>query len=76
MARKNGMALGVAAIVIYVVGGVLTFTGIALAAFMKGHDLFGWGDGRSMGWLLLCAGICLSLIGVMLMRLFRNRGLT
>lgn len=76
MATKNGIALGVTALAIYIVGGVFTFTGIGLAAFMKGKDLFGWGDGRSIGWLFLCSGICLSLIGVMLMRLFRNRRLT
>ena len=76
MARKQGMALGIIAIAIYLAGGVFTFTGIALAAFMKGRDLLGMGDGRSIGWLFLCSGICLSLIGVMLMRLFRNRGLT
>ena len=73
MAQKRGSSLGVAALVIYVVGGVSTFGGIGLVAFMKGRNLLGIGDGRSVGWLFLCVGICLSILGVLLMRLFRNR---
>jgi hypothetical protein len=73
MARKKGMALGVVALVIYIIGGIGTFGGLGLIAFMKGRDLLGWGDGRSIGYLFLCAGLCFSLIGVLLMRLFRNR---
>lgn len=76
MAKKQGMALGLTALVIYVVGGISTFTGIGLAAFMKGRNLLGLGDGRSIGWLFLCIGLCLSMIGVLMMRLFRNRGLS
>ena len=76
MAKKQGMAIGVTALVIYVVGGISTFTGIGLAAFMKGRNLLGLGDGRSIGWLFLCVGLCLSMIGVLMMRLFRNRGLS
>jgi hypothetical protein len=76
MAKKQRMALGVTALVIYVVGGISTFTGIGLAAFMKGRNLLGMGDGRSIGWLFLCVGLCLSIIGVLMMRLFRNRGLS
>lgn len=76
MAKKQGMAIGVTALVIYVVGGISTFAGIGLAAFMKGRNLLGLGDGRSIGWLFLCVGLCLSMIGVLMMRLFRNRGLS
>ena len=73
MARKQGSSLGVAALVIYLVGGISTFGGMGLVAFMKGRDLLGIGDGRSIGWLFLCVGICLSILGVLLMRHFRNR---
>ena len=75
MANKQGMALGVTALVIYVVGGLSTFAGIGMAAFLKGWNLFGFGDGRSIGWLFLCVGLCLSILGVIFMRIFRNRGL-
>jgi hypothetical protein len=74
MAGRKGIALGIVALVLYLVGGVATFGGIGLAAFMKGRDFLGWGDGRSIGWLFLCSGMCLSILGVLLMRIFRNRG--
>jgi hypothetical protein len=76
MVKKQGMALGVTALVIYVVGGLFTFAGIGMAAFLKGWNLFGLGDGRSIGWLFLCVGLCCSFLGVIFMRIFRNRGLS
>lgn len=68
------MTLGVFSLVLYLIGGVATFGGLFLAAFMNGRDLFGWGDGRAIGWLFLCIGLCLSIMAVLLMRIFRNRG--
>jgi len=68
------MSMGVAALVIYIIGGIATFCGMGLVAFMKGRDLWGWGDGRSIGFLFICAGVSLSILGVLLMRIFRNRG--
>ena len=73
MKKIPGDTLAITALVIYVVGGVSAFLGMGLAAFMKGRDFLGLGDGRSIGWLFLCVGICLSLLGVMFMRLVRNR---
>ena len=67
------MALGVTALVVYIIGGIAAFGGLGLIVFMKGRDLWGWGEGRSIGYLFLCAGLCLSVLGVLLMRLFRNR---
>jgi hypothetical protein len=73
MAKKKGSALGVAALVVYIIGGIATFGGMGLITFMKGKDLWGWGDGRSIGFLFLCTGVCISALGVLLMRIFRNR---
>jgi hypothetical protein len=75
MAKKQGIALAVTAFALYILGGAGTFGGLALIGFMKGRDLLGLGDGRSIGYLFLCAGLCLSVMGVLLMRLFRNRGM-
>ncbi|HIJ82282.1 MAG TPA: hypothetical protein HPP76_11305 [Desulfuromonadales bacterium] len=74
--QRQGMALGIAAMIIYVIGGVSCFGGIALVVLMKGRDLLGWGDGRSIGYLFACSGVALSILGVLMMRIFRNRGLT
>jgi hypothetical protein len=76
MRSMKGMKLGLAALGIYLVGGIGVFGGIGLIAFAKGYNLWGWGDGRTIGYLLLCVGTAFSLLGVIMMRIFRNRGLT
>lgn len=73
MAGKRGVALAVVALALYIIGGVGTFAGLGLIVFMYGRDLWGWGDGRSIGYLFLCVGLSLSIMGVLLMRIFRNR---
>ncbi|BBA69948.1 hypothetical protein [Geobacter sulfurreducens] len=74
MVKDKGIALAVVAMGLYVLGGLLTFAGLYLIGFMDGHDFFGWGDGRTLGYLFFCVGISLSILGVLLMRIFRNRG--
>jgi len=76
MAQKQGIGLALIAFAVYIAGGLGCFGGIALIVMMKGRDLWGWGDGRTIGYLLACVGVCLSILGVLLMRIFRNRGLT
>lgn len=75
MGSKQGIGLAVVAFGTYIVGGVATFSGLGLIMFMAGRNLFGLGDGRSIGYLFLCVGLSLSVLGVLLMRVFRNRGL-
>lgn len=74
--KKQGIALAMVAFAVYIIGGFSCFSGIALIVFMKGHDLLGLGDARTIGYLLICVGACLSVLGVLLMRIFRNRKLT
>src|SRR5512138_868050 len=73
MKNVHGVKLGIAALTIYIIGGIGIFGGIGLIAFMKGQDLWGWGDGRTVGYLFLCIGAAFSVLGVLLMRIFRNR---
>jgi len=76
MPRKQGIALAIVAFSVYIIGGIGCFSGVALIIMMEGHDLWGWGDGRTIGYLFFCVGIALSILGVMFMRIFRNRGLS
>lgn len=76
MAKIQGIGLAVVAFAVYIIGGLGTFGGVALILLMKNRDLWGWGEGRAIGYLFLCVGLCLSVMGVLLMRLFRNRGLS
>lgn len=76
MAKIQGIGLAVVSFALYIIGGFGTFGGLALILLMKNKDLWGWGEGRGIGYLFLCVGLCLSILGVLLMRIFRNRGLT
>lgn len=65
--------LPILAMVLYVIGGIATFTALGLIVFMRGKNLWGWGTGDSIGYLFLCVGLALSILGVLFMRIFRNR---
>ena len=67
------MVGGVFALTVFILGGVFTFAGLGLIAFMKNKDLLGLGEGRSFGMLLFCVGLISSILGVFVMRLIRNR---
>jgi hypothetical protein len=76
MAKIQGIGLAVISFALYIIGGLGTFGGLALIFLMKNKDLLGWGEGRAIGYLFVCIGLCLSILGVLLMRIFRNRGFT
>lgn len=65
--------LAILAMAFYVIGGIGTFAGLGLIVLMRGKSLWGWGTGDSIGYLFLCVGLALSILGVLLMRIFRNR---
>jgi hypothetical protein len=71
--KNSGMVGGIFAISIFILGGLSTFAGLALVAFMKNRDLLGLGEGRSLGILLIFVGLISSILGVFIMRLIRNR---
>lgn len=73
VAKTPGMAGAVFALSTFIIGGILTFSGLGLIAFMKNRDLLGWGEGRSIGILFVCVGLLASILGVLVMRFVRNR---
>lgn len=70
---KKDLIFSIVAISVYVVGGLATFGGVGLILLMKGKDLWGLGDGHTIGYLFVCVGLVLSVLGVMVMRILRNR---
>lgn len=61
------------AIAIYVIGGISTFTGIVFIFILKTKYIWGWGTADTVGYLLVCVGLVLSIFGVLVMRILRNR---
>lgn len=69
----RGVLLSIFAIGIYVIGGIGTFCGVGLILLMKGTDLWGLGEGHTLGYLMVCVGLVLTILGVLIMRILRNR---
>ncbi len=67
------LGLAMVAILVYIVGGVGTFAGIVLWAFFRNDLVFGIGTGEALGYLGICVGLIMTILGVLLMRIFRNR---
>lgn len=73
MPLTKGSLLAIAAISIYILGGLSCFSGIAIVFLYADVNLFGLGEAGGMGYVLICVGLCLSVAGVLFMRIFRNR---
>jgi hypothetical protein len=63
------------AISLYVVGGLLVMAGLVMIGMLGAQDLWGWGEARGIGYMAFGVGIVLSIMGVMIMRFMRNRGI-
>lgn len=70
---KRDLIFSVLAISVYIIGGLATFAGVGLILLMKGEDLWGLGDGHTLGYLFVCVGLVLTVLGVLVMRILRNR---
>lgn len=73
MKKKTGYALIYASLILYILGGLGIFSGVALMVLMKGKSYGDWGRMDSFGYVLLFAGLGLSILGVLFMRIIRNR---
>lgn len=74
MRRWQGLIWAVLALSFYVVGGLLIMGGLILIGILGSQDLWGWGEARGIGYMAFGIGIFLSIFGVMIMRIMRNRG--
>ncbi len=75
MAQKwRGWVLAGIALSMYVIGGVMIMGGLIMIGIMGDQDLWGWGEARGIGYMGFGLGIILSVVGVLVMRIMRNRG--
>lgn len=59
----------------YIIGGLLIMGGLIMIGVLGSQDLWGWGEARGMGYMAFGVGIVLSILGVLIMRIMRNRGI-
>jgi hypothetical protein len=59
----------------YVLGGLLIMSGLVMIGVLGAQDLWGWGEARGIGYMAFALGIVLSVMGVLIMRVMRNRGI-
>jgi hypothetical protein len=74
MKLSYGLLWAVLALSLYVVGGLLIMAGLILIGILGAQDLWGWGEARGIGYMAFAIGIFLSIFGVLIMRIMRNRG--
>ena len=72
--KWRGWVLAGIALSMYLVGGFLIMTGLIMIGILGDQDLWGWGEARGIGYLAFAVGILLSITGVLVMRIMRNRG--
>ncbi|MDZ4185942.1 MAG: hypothetical protein U1D97_13325 [Desulfuromonadales bacterium] len=73
MKKNTGYVLIYASLILYILGGISIFCGVALMVLMKGQSYGDWGRMDSFGYVLLFAGLSLTILGVLFMRIIRNR---
>lgn len=73
MKRDLSLVLSILAFIMYIVGGLAIFGGLYMVLVMKAQNLFGVGTAETLGYLFLCVGGCLSVAGVLTLRIIRNR---
>lgn len=72
--KWRGWVFAGIALTMYLVGGVLVMAGLVMIGFMGSQDIWGWGEARGLGYMAFALGIILSVVGVLVMRIMRNRG--
>jgi len=63
------------ALSLYVFGGLLIMAGLVMIGALGSQDLWGWGEARGIGYMAFGVGIVLSVLGVLIMRIMRNRNI-
>lgn len=67
------LIFSIIAFALYIIGGLAIFSGLFMVLILKTKPLWGIGTAESMGYLVLCIGGCLSVAGILTLRIIRNR---
>ena len=70
--NANFLAAGFA-LAVYIIGGLSVMIGLGLIGILGAQELWGWGEARSIGYLVFAVGLIMSILGVLIMRIMRNR---
>ena len=73
--QPRDLLLAGLALSVYIFGGVAVMVGMVLIGIVGERDLWGWGQANSLGYLFFGVGLCLTILGVLIMRVMRNRQL-
>lgn len=73
MKKDLSLPLSILAFILYIVGGLGIFTGLIMILMLQTKNLWGLGTASSLGYLFLCVGGCMSVAGVLTLRVIRNR---
>jgi hypothetical protein len=73
MKYDDSLILSIIAFALYILGGFAIFAGLFMVLILKSKDLLGLGTAETLGYLALCMGGALSIAGVLLLRIIRNR---
>lgn len=69
----RGWLLAGMALLVYIVGGISVMVGLVLIGIVGERDLWDWGRADSLGYMFFGGGLCLTILGVLVMRIMRNR---
>lgn len=69
----RGWVMAAIALTAFIIGGIGVMAGLIMVGFLGARDIWGWGEARSVGYLFFLVGVCLSVFGVLVMRIMRNR---
>jgi hypothetical protein len=73
MSKDLSLTFSMIAFILYIVGGLCIFSGLFMVLILKSRYIFDLGTAETLGYLFLCVGACLSVAGVLTLRIIRNR---
>lgn len=73
MKQDSSLILSIVAFALYIIGGLGIFSGLFMVLILKSRVILGLGTAETLGYLALCLGGALSVAGVLMLRIVRNR---